>query len=357
MLPGKRSGVLTLRTIGRAFWIGLAISLVLHVFLLVGGRFQIPQWGDEPTLEARLEPEEFKAVPPPQPTAGKPTPPSRPQPRPQLSPPLSEPLPVAPVVHEPPAGKTVTPSPPANTEPVLPLSTAATPPPAAQPYAALTGAAQSIRQLPADIEIVYELKGLLSGRQTHVWHREGQRYTLETVGEVTGLAGLFMTGKMLQKSSGTIGPLGLMPEQFEMQRLSGKKETLRFDYDANTIQSIRTDKHGERTLELPLLPGAQDPLSSIYQLAMAAQNDKDGFIVTASAKRINGYPYHTIGMETLRTAFGEIKALRVVRAGDSEKSGTQMWLAKDRFWLPVKVTYVDDDGTEWVLEAVSITDR
>jgi hypothetical protein len=243
-------------------------------------------------------------------------------------------------------------------EPVLPLSTAKPPPQSAQPYAALTRAAESIRQLPAHIEIVYELKGLLSGRQTHVWQSNGQRYSLETEGEVTGLAGLFVSGKLIQKSRGSIGPLGLMPEDYEMLRLTGKKEALHFDYQSNIILSSRTDsKRGTRTLELPLLTGAQDPLSAIYQLAMAARDEGNGLLVAAGAKRVKGYPYHTLGIETLKTPLGESKALHVMRAGDSEKSASHLWLSLDRHALPVKVVYFDDDGTEWVMEAVSIRTR
>lgn len=352
-LSSKRRGAMSLKTLGRGFWIGLVASLVLHAALIGAGRFQMQRWEDATTLEARIEPAEFKAVPLPEPKAvSKPAATLQPQPQPDAVP--SKSLPNVPVLQPVPAEvePVTAPSLP-KAEQALPLSTIEPPPQSAQPYAALTQAAQNIRELPAYIEIVYELNGLLSGRQTHVWQRTGQRYTLETEGEVTGLVGFFMSGKMIQRSQGRIGSLGLMPEQYEMRRLSGKKETLRFDYDANLIESNR----GKRPLELPLLTGAQDPLSSIYQLAMAARDDKDGFIVAVSSKRVKGYPYRTLGTETLRTALGEMKTLHVTRAGESEKGSVHLWLAPERYFLPVKVTYVDEDGTEWVLEAVSIQTR
>jgi hypothetical protein len=355
--PNKRRGVMTLRTLGRAFWIGLAASLALHAFLIVKGRFQMPRWEDDvPVLEARLEAEE-NAAPPPEPrVAGKPAPTPQPQAQQDSSPP--EALPIAAVAQSEPAAEPAPALAPPEPEPVLPLSSVEPPPQSAQPYSALTQAAESIRQLPAHIEIVYELNGMLSGRQTHVWQLTEHGYTLETEGEVTGLAGLFVSGKMIQKSTGRIGPLGLMPERYEMQRLSGKQEALRFDYAANVIESSRTDsRRGTRTRELPLLTGAQDPLSSIYQLAMAAQDGKNGFIVAAGSKRVKGYPYRTLGKETLATPLGELQTLHVAQAGDSDKGAVHLWLAPARHFLPVKVTYVDEDGTNWELEAVSITTR
>lgn len=352
-------GVTRLGRLGRGFWIGILASLALHGLLFSTGRFQMPRWGDAPALDARIEPVEFSAIPLPEPEApSTPATPARvrpePSPEPSSSPEPAPDIPVPPLM----APVETEASVPSKPEPVLPLPEAKPPPASSQPYALLAGAAERIRNLPAHIEIVYELNGMLSGRQTHVWQLAGQRYTLKSEGEVTGLAGLFVRGKMIQKSHGRIGSLGLMPEQYEMQRLSGKKETLQFDYAANTIESTRTDsRRNTRTLELPLLTGAQDPLSSIYQLAMVAQGGRDGLIVTVGSKRVKGYPYRMLGTETLRTPLGEMETLHVVRAGDSEKSGTHLWLAPEQHSLPVKVRYVDDEGTEWVLVATSIKTR
>lgn len=348
--PSKRRGVMSLRTVGRAFWIGLAISLALHAFFIGKGYFPAAQLSAPPPLEARIEPEEFDAVAaaapetlsesPPASVEAEPPPPgasATPTPEPPV-PPLAEAEPVLPA---------------SQPQPAPPLPQAEPPPPSAQPHALLTQAADRLRTLPDNIEIVYELKGMLSGRQVHTWHRAGQRYTLETVAQATGLAGLFMSGQLIQKSSGRIGALGLMPERYEIQRPSGKNEILKFDHEANTIESIRTDaKRGTRTQALSSITGAQDPLSAIYQLAMAAQDGKSGIIVAASSKKVKGYPYRMLGAETLRTPLGEMKTLHVARAGDS--SDTHLWLAPERNSLPVRVSYIDEEGTEWVLEAISI---
>lgn len=349
--PGKRRAIMNPRTVGRAFWIGLAASLALHAFFLVKGKFPQAMLDAPATLEARIEPESFDAVLPAEPEiVSEPDVPPAPEPAPQqaAAPPAPLPdLPLPPLAEATPAA----PAPPTQMAPPLPK--AESPPPSAQPHALLTQAADRIRNLPADVVIVYELKGMLSGRQTHTWHRAGQRYTLGTVAEATGLAGLLMGGQLIQKSSGRIGTLGLMPERYEIQRPTGKNEILKFDYEANLIESSRTDaKHGTRTRELPLLTGAQDPLSAIYQLAMAAQDGKDGLIVAAGSKKVKGYPYRMLGTETLRTPLGELGTLHVARAGDS--SDTHLWLAPDYHALPVKVSFVDEDGTQWVLEAVSI---
>lgn len=348
-LHSQRHGFMSLRTAGRAFWIGLAVSLVLHGFFLAEGKFPQAQISSSPELEARIEAKAFEALPqqPIEADARNAAPPSD-------KTAAHEPVPDTPLPSSPPASMPEEPAPaPVEAAPPSPKAEPEPSSPSSQPHALLAQAAQRIRSLPARVEIVYELKGMLSGRQTHVWEQSGQRYNLETVAEATGLTSLFMSGRLTQKSSGRIGPLGLMPEHYEIQRGPGRKESLEFDYAGNAIQSIRTDpKRGTRTLSLPLLTGAQDPLSSIYQLAMAAQNGAEGLIVAASSKRVKGYPYRILGTETLRTPLGEIKALHVARAGDS--SDTHLWLAPEMHSLPIRVSYVDEDGTEWVLDAISV---
>ncbi len=363
--PSQRRGYLTPRTIGRAFWIGLAASLAVHAVFLLKGKFPQAQLGVSPPLEARLETDAFKALPPPapEPEPAKPAEPVKP-PAPAPAAKTRAPAPPVPVAEAPPQADPgpaplalpadLAPAP----QPAPPLSSAEAPPPSAQPYAMLVEAAERIRNLPARIEIVYELKGMLSGRQVHTFEHSGQRYTLEAAAEATGLAGLFMSGRLVQKSSGRIGDLGLMPEHYEIQRPTGKNESLTFDYAGNVIESRRTDaRRSPRTRELPLLIGVQDPLSSIYQLAMAARDGKDGLLIAASSKKVQGYPYRMLGSETVRTPLGEMQTLHVTRAGDPGQSDTHLWLAPAHHTLPVKIRYVDEGGTEWMMEAISIKAR
>lgn len=353
----KRTGVMTLRTLGRGFWLGILASLALHATLLSNGGLHIPKWNDSPTLEARLEPVEFKAVSLPEPdiaaeTITVPAQPSqaaaeRPTPIPADSP-SAPPTPAQPAV------------PPAPENGAPPSSHPATPQPQTLPapassQTASTDAVRNLNKLPERLEIQFELDGMVSGQQTHRWQRNGERYTLETEGEVTGLASLFVRGKLTQISQGRIGANGLMPERYETRHINGKVETLRFDYDNNQIESARTDeKRGKRTLELPLLSGIQDPLSAIYQLAMLAQSRDDGLIVAASAKRVKGYAYRILGNEKLDAAIGEITALHIARAGDSSGREVHLWLSATHHYLPVKISYVDDDGNAWILQATRI---
>jgi hypothetical protein len=362
-LPDRRRGVRTLRTLGRGFWIGIVGSVALHAALLSTGSLQIPEKASPRIIEARLEIKEPPSTqPPPQedvktaanhlpkPAATLPTVPTEPTPAeaPPVAVPAAQSIPGTDAPYAP-AEKEK--SPPNN----LPVDHAVPLAATQSRFAMPSDAAENLKQLPMRIETLYELQGMIGGRQTHVWHREGQQYTLGTTSEVTGLAGIFVGGKMTQKSTGRIGELGLMPERYEMQRFSGKREILVFNYPTSTIKVTRIDrKKGERTSELQLMAGTQDPLSSIYQLAMIAQGGDDGLIVTAGTKRVKGYPYRILGKEVQQTRLGELNTLHVTRVDDSGSGSVHLWLSPDKHYLPVRISYTDDDGKEWVLQAINI---
>ena len=358
--PAPRSGVMTLRTLGRGFWIGLAGSIGLHAVMLSTGGFTIPKLAEPRIIEARLEPPEIEAKSPsiPKPAAQTTEPPARPKPPATV-------IAARPALPEPAASQSTStetiaeaPAPPASENEaaaVPPLPELWPPPPDNRPHAVLSQAANNLRELPKHVEITYQLKGMVSGRQTQIWRREDQRYTIESSAEATGLAAMVLSGKIIQTSSGHIGPLGLAPERYHLQRPAGKSETLLFRHGDNVIESSRTDpKKGARTAELPLLTGAQDPLSAIFQLAMIAREGSDGMIVAAGTKRVKGYPYRTLGVETIQTPLGPLQTLHVMRAGDSDKGAVHLWLAIEHRHLPVRIAYTDDEGMDWRLEASSI---
>jgi hypothetical protein len=160
---------------------------------------------------------------------------------------------------------------------------------------------------------------------------------------------------MTQTSSGRIGAKGLVPERYEMLRLTGKREILAFDHEHGTIDVTRVHpKKGKRTGKLPLPDDTQDPLSAIYQLSMLARNGDEGMIAAAGTKRVKNYAYHVLGDEARHTPLGKLDTLHVTRAGDEGDSDVHLWLSPRHHYLPVEIRYTDEDGHDWVLKATSL---
>ena len=112
------------------------------------------------------------------------------------------------------------------------------------------------------------LNGMRVGRAEQVWKLDGERYTITSVAEASGLFSLFASGKFVQESQGEITPTGLKPSNYRVERGKGgadKTDTAQFDWNAMTL--TLASGGSKQTLKLP--EGTQDLLSFMYQLAFA----------------------------------------------------------------------------------------
>ena len=333
----------------RVFWLGLLISVLLHLGLLSGDWVSPATWKPADAsipIEARLilPPSPVKAIAQP-----------KPPPRPAKSiPPMTLPLKPAPTSPHAPEES------PESADSLLPSITppdvalATEPEPIAQlepePIAPLVEAAPPLNRLPRRITLEYRARyGLASGKQTLVWINEGDRYTITSVVSARGLANLVFSGQLVQTSRGRMTPQGLQPEEFWDQRGS-KRSQSRFDYDAHTIH---TDSNkGPRTSPLPA--GLQDAQSLLFQIALTAPPATVTENAVFNGKKVRSYRYRVTGQETLDTPLGSLRTLHLVRQADSDAERFEIWLAVDHAYLPVKLA-TEISGYDAALMVDSLT--
>lgn len=322
----------------RPWWLALVVSLLLHLGLLGGVEWTLPQWEapvEPPPFEAQLVPVVLPPAPPQPPPA-----PARPAPRqaePVPAPPPAElpPEPVAaPVVTAEPKPETIAEAaPPAETAPV-----AAAPPP--------------LNALPPRLDLRFEVNyGLASGVQTLLWVNEGERYTVISVAEATGLAGIFYRGRFVQTSRGRITPRGLQPEDFWDQR-GDRRSSARFDPAQGSV-TLLPAKGSPRHFSYP--GEVQDVVSLFFQLALTAPPaDGRQTYWLFNGKKLRQYTYETRGETVLETELGALRTLHLARVDDGE-GRFEVWLGIDRHYLPVRVLSSDDRGNEVELRLLSVT--
>jgi hypothetical protein len=310
----------------RLWWLALGVSLLLHLALLGGPGWLMPQWEsppEPPPIEARLLPQSEPFVPPPPrpapPVAKKPPvprlPPSeaRPAPEPMVEPVADRDVPEAPAVAE-------------RADPVAMLVEAAPAP--------VEPSSPTLNQLPNRLELRFQVHyGIAGGEQTLLWVNEGERYTLTSVAEATGLAGVFYRGKLVQISRGRITPHGLQPEEFWDQR-GDKRSSGRFDATTRTLTlepQVGPPRHFNYTGEV------QDVLSLFFQFALTAPPpDRRQTYTVFNGKKLRDYTYEVRGEETLETALGTVNTLHLARLADGD-GRFEVWLAIDRHYLPVRI--------------------
>ena len=308
----------------RPWWMAVVVSLLLHVSLLSGYWWSLPQGTpttESMSFEARLvmlDPVEIapvKTVTTPPPSSSKPPASQAPKP--------------APVVVTEAIGR-VQPEPVAQPKPVLP----------------------PLNTLPPRVDMRFKVRyGMASGEQTLVWVNEaGQHYTIISVAEATGLAGLFYRGKFVQTSRGRMTPFGLQPEEFWDQR-GDKRSSARFDVEQRQL-TLTPDKGAPRHFSYE--QDAQDVLSLFFHLALTAPPKQNELSYTVfNGKKLRDYRYTVVGEVQLETAVGPLRTLHLARAADSD-GRFEVWLAIDRYYLPVRIVKSDEKSNEVELTLLSM---
>jgi hypothetical protein len=230
------------------------------------------------------------------------------------------------------AAKPISPSPEANHS-------------TATPAAAALPAAKAVRKFafPPSTRLKYEVKGEIKGFPYHVngelqWAQDGKTYNARM--EISH----FLLGSRVQTSTGNLGAHGLEPTRFGDKVRS--EVAAHFDYDKNKIT------FSANTPDVPLLPGAQDQLSVMLQMASMLAADPRLFTpgstlsFQAVGPRSAEAWVFTIGTpEKLDLPGGAVSAVRLWREPKGEyDSRVEIWFAPEMAYLPVRIRLTQANG-------------
>jgi hypothetical protein len=232
---------------------------------------------------------------------------------------------------------------PLNTNNDILLAAAAKPAATAAPAA--LPAAKAVRKFafPPSSRLKYDVKGEIKGFPYHVngdlqWAHDGKTYNARM--EISH----FILGARVQTSTGRLGAHGLEPTRFGDKVRS--EVAAHFDYDKNKVT------FSANTPEVPLLPGAQDQLSVILQMASMLAADPKLFTQASTLsfqvvgpKSAEAWVF-TIGTsEKLGLPGGEVSALRVWRELIGEYDArVEVWFAPGMGYLPVRIRLSQANG-------------
>lgn len=334
---------------------GLA-ALVLGVLaahaLLLGGLDELAPGAGAPNAAPALQ---VRAVPAAAPAAvaqaeavGRPpvSPPARPRPAPR---PRAAAAPIPPPTDAAPA-QVPDPGPDPVPEPIAEAVAAVEAPTSAPEAAVPTVQAEALpaapdaapelptypTRLPPAATLQYELqRGRLAGQGELRWQPDGERYALQLVGSLAGIA------LLTQRSQGELDANGLAPQRFTDQRIRRAAQAANFDRAAGRIT------FSGPSFALPLRAGVQDRLAWMIQLAAIVAADAQRAVPDATtvlqvvgARGDAGlWVFRCAGMATLETPAGSIEALRFQREPRGpHDTGVEVWLDPARHHLPVRAT-------------------
>jgi len=218
--------------------------------------------------------------------------------------------------------------------------------------------------LPTSIIATYKIykSGILLGRINERFERDGNRYKITSETRSDGPFGALIREEISYRSEGKIGPDGLVPLVFSSTRKSdsSKSFTSRFNWDAGRLvrEHQERDANGRTDQETFDLPArTQDRLSSMYQFMTSIPTERRIETMMTQGKHTDRYVYLKQGETSITTPAGQFPSVHYIRETKSGESKAELWLAKDRNYLPVRVVFTDTKGSSLEQRLVELVIR
>jgi hypothetical protein len=207
----------------------------------------------------------------------------------------------------------------------------------AVPVPALEPEKFPVAALPASISISYQLTSAFAdGHAVYTWNREGDNYTITGEAEAVGFFTLFLEGRILQESRGTVTGTGLRPERFVERKPNAPPEGLDFDWSAGEVTMDRN----AQLKKTPLVDNTVDWLSMIFQLAHQPPRGESMDLRVFTQRKFYQFHLMVLGEEEIEIPLGRVRAqhLRHIDAKDPSEV-VDVWLGVKQHYLPVKLRY------------------
>lgn len=207
---------------------------------------------------------------------------------------------------------------------------------------------------PSYVETEFEVKrtGLGSGKARYRFDLVGEnRYRLQSEIQAVGIASLAFSGKRLETSNGSVTEFGLQPDSYRYE-ISSKPEKFQgaeFDWAQHKL-TLTTAKSSE-TLDLP--DGTQDFLSFMYQFMFVPPLDRMQHTLT-NGKTLHTIDYLFVSEDEVATKFGNLNTMHIAKSSGDADEKTELWLAVDYRFIPVKILKLAKDGSGYELIATHI---
>ncbi len=177
-----------------------------------------------------------------------------------------------------------------------------------------------------------------------------KQYKLKSLIQAKGLA-LLLIPDLLQTSEGNLIQSGLQPEHYLYQFGNKANKIFNAYFDWRNQQLSLHSANGDQLLNLP--SGTQDLLSFMYQFMFVAPMQSMHLSIT-NGKKIGSYDYSFEGEEIIATKIGDINTMHLIRIGAESEKKTELWLALDYQYVPVKIRETEKKGKVYELLMTSL---
>lgn len=202
----------------------------------------------------------------------------------------------------------------------------------------------SAADLPGRIEVTYAVSwnGMGIGTSVDRFEHDGRQYKIVSDTKTTGLAAMLRKLNIHSESNGLITKGLLQPLSYIEDRTRKPRRSAQFDW---TNKQVTLDSGaGPKVVALPdhaVFDRASFPWSFAF-----APPETEGRITFTDGRKLSEYRYAALGKAKISTPAGSFETVhikKVQEAGDNR--GFEVWLALQKYHLPVRILFRDDDDT------------
>ncbi len=175
-----------------------------------------------------------------------------------------------------------------------------------------------------------------------VLEHDGKQYSVVSELKTVGIAAIIYKLNIRRESRGLITKNGLRPLHFEEDRTRKPKRAADFDWDAKLIKL--TDGANVETVPLP--DNTFDQTSFAYAFSFRPPSEEILPVYLTDGRKLSDYKYQFIGKEKLKTPLGDLETVHFKKIQEADdKRGFEVWLAVAHHYLPVRIHFVENNGT------------
>ena len=222
-------------------------------------------------------------------------------------------------------------------------------------FSSLAAAAAQPTQVDAQY-IVTTNGGITIGRAAETFSRKGDSYSIRSETRSEGVLKTFVDDQFTVESTGRVGKDGLQPLEYNERRAKDSKRDLKstFDWKISVMHTVMRNEPSDAWFP----PGTQDRLSIMYQFAHLPELGATLEIPMADRRRVKVFTYKLVDEGRISTPAGEFDTWHYQRVlTEPKETKVDIWLAKDRHNLPVRVIFDDPKGFKLEQSLVALEAR
>ncbi len=197
--------------------------------------------------------------------------------------------------------------------------------------------------------------GLFIGTVEEQFTRDGDNYRIVSQTETAGPLRIFLRDQLTITSEGMVGSTGLKPARYQFVRRDDQKKNIFAEFDWNKQQIFSHHAAESESFDLPA--DTQDRISAMYQFMFSKPTSSEVSVWMSQGKKAEFYRYRKQGEANLTVNGASTPTVYYARDAKAGESKAHLWLAKERYFLPVKIVFEEGNGSTLEQMLVSIQTR